>query len=94
MPERSQDAFETLNPTNQSISVEELRARTNSINKKPLPSINHFLVAAESNFWPSPSTSASNRNRKESRKVSCSDFDSCITAPETNYGYKREISHR
>lgn len=61
MPETSQDAFETLFPAKQPISAQELRQRSNSVNKnqkqrlnqKPLEiRVDNPLVAAESNFWP------------------------------------------
>lgn len=91
MPETSQDAYESNHPRKQSVSVQELRMRSNSIgaNKMP-PTINiGDSVAIESNFlWPSE-----NRKKRESR-VSISDYDSCITAPEVIHGYKRESSHR
>lgn len=96
MPETSQDAFEALYPGKQHISVEELRKRSNSLNKKMIPSVQiDNLIAAESNFWPSPVTAVKvngKRGPRESR-VSVGDVDSCYTAPEP-YGYKREISHR
>lgn len=96
MPETSQDAFEVLNPTNQAVSVEELRARSNSINRQPIPAIKvDNLIAAESNFWPSSSADINNeRNSKRESRISVSEVDSCYTAPESNYGYKRESSHR
>lgn len=96
MPETSQDAFEALNPTKQRFSVEEIRARSNSINRQTVPALKvDNLIAAESNFWPSSSMDSINKRRtnRESR-ISVSEFDSCYTTPETNYGYKRESSHR
>lgn len=97
MPETSQDAFESMFPTKQPISVEELRKRSNSMKKsnKPIINVNDTLVAAESNFWPPTNASGlsvGQRGPRESR-VSVGDFDSCYTAPEP-YGYKRESSHR
>lgn len=93
MPETSQDAFEMLHPKQQPISVEELRQRSNSVNKQnPLNIKIDGLIAAESNFWPMLSNTNGNGRRREA-KVSVSDFDSCITAPEI-HGYKRESSHR
>lgn len=91
MPETSQDAYELLHPKKHPISVAELRTRSNSIGNRKLSSSNAIddPVAIESNFlWP-----PGKRKPRESR-VSISDFDSVITAPEMIYGYKREISHR
>lgn len=90
MPETSQDAYESLYPKKQSVSVEELRLRSNSIGKhKSHPVIRVDDPVVESNFfWPTDT-----RRPRESR-VSVSELDSCITAPEVIYGYKRESSHR
>lgn len=101
MPETSQDAFEKLFPVKQPVSSEELRNRSNSMNKgKPQIRVDNTLVAAESNFWPRTSSIATDfiggqREPRESR-VSVSDFDSCITGSnESQYhGYKRESRHR
>lgn len=82
MPETSQDAFEALFPGQQSVSVDELRKRSNP------------LVGAESNFWPQNSLGIGQRGARESR-VSVGEADSCYTAPEPHItGYKRESSHR
>lgn len=83
MPETSQDAFESLYPGKLPITSDELRKRSNSVNKSPMiPTIPLYsLIGAESNFWPSD---VENVNGK---------VDSCSTAPEP-YGYKRESSHR
>lgn len=92
MPETSQDAFEALYPTKQALSVEQLRIRSNSIKKQHPPALQiDGLIAAESNFW--PTGSPSNGKPRREQKVSVTDFDSCITAPEI-HGYKRESSHR
>lgn len=92
MPETSQDAYETLHPRKQPVSVEQLRMHLNSIgNNQQLRSTNTVddSVAIESNFlWPT-----AKQKPRESR-VSVSDLDSCITAPELLHGYKRESSHR
>lgn len=91
MPETSQDAYESLHPRKQPVSVQELRLRSNSIGANKLHPTIHIddSVAIESNFlWP-----LDNRKKRESR-VSVSDMDSCITAPDVIYGYKRESSHR
>lgn len=88
MPETSQDVFESLHPMKQSVSIDELRLRSNSIGKTKLRSTLSVddPVAIESNFlWPTG---------KRLSRVSVSDFDSCITAPDSVYGYKRESSHR
>lgn len=88
MPETSQDVFEALHPIKQSVSIDELRLRSNSLGKGKLRSTLSDVdrVAIESNFlWPT--------GKRQSR-VSVSDFDSCITAPDSIYGYKRESSHR
>lgn len=92
MPETSQDQYEALHPRKQPVSVEELRKRSNSLGKNKLaPTITvEDPVAIESNFlWPTADT----RRKRESR-VSISDYDSCITAPDLIKGYKRESSHR
>lgn len=100
MPETSQDAFETLFPAKQAVSREELRNRSNSMNKgQPTIRIDNTLVAAESNFWPPTAMNAPNynigRGPREDR-VSVGELDSCITGTtDTHYhGYKRESSHR
>lgn len=95
MPQTSQDAFETLNPGKQPISAAELRKRLNSDSKKKSPFLQaDNLIAAESNFWPSPTMDKVNgKNDPRLSRISIGDFDSCITAPEP-YGYKRESSHR
>lgn len=92
MPETSQDHYEALHPGKQPVSVEELRKRSNSlVQNKLTPTITVAdPVAIESNFlWPT----AEPRRKRESR-VSISDYDSCITAPDLIKGYKRESSHR
>lgn len=97
MPEISQDAFEALNPGSQPISADELRKRSNSVNKNPIPSVQiDSLIGAESNFWPAmenKQNAIGGRGPRESR-VSVGEFDSCYTAPELPKGYKRESSHR
>lgn len=99
MPETSQDAFESLFPGKQPVSADELRKRSNSMNKSknPIIAVNNPLVAAESNFWPQTShtlgLNGEQRGPRESR-ISVGDFDSCYTAPEPQIGYKRESSHR
>lgn len=99
MPETSQDAFETMFPAKQPVSAQELRIRSNSVNKNNKPinfQIDNTLVAAESNFWPISASQLGvprgSRGPRESR-VSVGDVDSCYTAPEPK-GYKRESSHR
>lgn len=100
MPETSQDAFEKMFPAKQPISPEELRNRSNSMNKgQPMIRIDNTLVAAESNFWPPAAMNAPNynigRGPREAR-VSVGDFDSCITGSTDSqyHGYKRESRHR
>lgn len=90
MPETGQDAFESLFPAKQSVSVDELRKRSNSLNKNNNKPAMVDMVAAESNFWPQPSIK---RGPRESR-TSVGEVDSCYTAPEPYMGYKRESSHR
>lgn len=100
MPETSQDAFETKFPGNvkQPVTPEELRNRSNSLNKKSTL-LDNTLIAAESNFWPlSTNTLGLPRGSRGQRepKISVGDvdgIDSCYTVPEP-YGYKRESSHR
>lgn len=97
MPETSQDAFESINPRKQPVSVEEIRARSNSINRQPIPAIQvDNLIAAESNFWPSHAidTDENRRYVKRESRISTSEVDSCYTVPDTQKGYKRESSHR
>lgn len=84
-PETSQDAFESLFPSKQVMSTEEIRKRSNSMNKTNNPniSINNALVAAESNFWPQTANALelnSEQHGPGEQRVSV--------------GYKREISHR
>lgn len=100
MPETSQDAFETLFPAKQPMSREELRNRSNSMNKgHPTIRVDNRLVAAESNFWPPTAMNAPNynigRGPREAR-VSVGEFDSLITgSTDAQYhGYKRKSSHR
>lgn len=100
MPETSQDAFESLFPGKQPVSANELRIRSNSLNKngKPIINVDKSLIGAESNFWPQPASNVSGlnigqRGPRESR-ISVGEVDSCYTAPEPYHGYKRESSHR
>lgn len=82
MPETTQDAIES---NDQLMNIEEWRKRSNSMGRQINP------VTYESNFlWPFDSSA---RGKRESR-VSVSEFDSCITAPDSIHGYKRESSHR
>lgn len=92
MPETSQDAFESLYPGKLPVSPDELRKRSNSVNKNPMiPTIPlESLIGAESNFWP---LDIQKVNGKREHKISVCDVDSCYTAPEP-YGYKRESTHR
>lgn len=97
MPETSQDAFEAMHPKQQAISIEEIRARSNSINRQRIPAIQvDNLIAAESNFWPSHAidTNGNRPQTKRESRISTSEVDSCYTVPDTLYGYKRESSHR
>lgn len=97
MPQTSQDAFETLFPGKQPVSVNDLRIRSNSLtknNKQLRISLDNTLVAAESNFWPPPADGSRPGQRiPREPRVSVGDFDSCYSAPEV-HGYKRAISHR
>lgn len=89
MPEISQDAFESLHPKVQPVSVEEWRSRSNSTNSRRLTPASSDTVAAESNFWPS-----NVRLSGDPQANAPIPTDSSTTAPEQNYGYKRESSHR
>lgn len=92
MPETSQDAFESLYPGKLPITPNELRKRSNSLNKNQMiPTIPlDSLIGAESN---SCSLGVEKVNGKREHEISVGDVDSCYTAPEP-FGYKREISHR
>lgn len=92
MPQRGQDAFETLNPGQQPISAQELRNRSNSVNSKTTSQteMENPLVVAETNLWPSQLDAT--QKRREA-KISVGDFDTVYTAPDRK-GYKRESSHR
>lgn len=91
MPETSQDAYESLHPGKQPVSAAELRIRSNSIGKNkqhPATSVDGADTIDPNLLWPT------DRRRPRESRVSVSELDSCITAPEMNYGYKRESSHR
>lgn len=98
MPQRAQDAFETLNPGQQHISVQESRNRSNSVNSENTSQTKmenplNVLDLVESNVWPSQRKKSDATKTRREAKISVGDFDTVYTAPDRK-GYKREISHR
>lgn len=85
MPETSQDAYETLFPSKQPITAQNLREGNKNQRQPNAVSLTAAAAAA--------AASSGKKCGGHEARISVGDLDSCHTIPDP-VGYKRESSHR
>lgn len=103
MPQRSQDAYETLNPGAVPITPNELRSRSNSIGSKSSSAVQTIQTSPRLSLTPSSEVKIIENpfdQRLRERTITAGEYDmdesiiNGLSGLDGSHNYKRELDHR